>query len=115
MPASVPPTCLSDPRLPESDAIVHVAVWALAVGLVGLAVWTWRGLLVGAVAVFAASLLVEAAQGRYSDTRAVEASDVRANAAGIVVGTVAVAFCYLAYSALSGLFRVTSRRGYPSA
>ena len=75
---------LSDPRLPESDAIVHVAVWALAVGLVGLAVWTWRGLFVGAVAVFAASLLVEAAQGRYSDTRAVEASDVRANAAGVV-------------------------------
>ena len=47
---------LADPRLPESDAIVHVAVWALAVALVGLAVWTWRGLLVGAVAVFAVSL-----------------------------------------------------------
>jgi hypothetical protein len=106
---------LADPRLPESDAIVHVAVWALAVGLVGLAVWTWRGLLVGAVAVFAASLLVEAAQGRWSDTRAVEASDVRANAAGVALGTIAVGVCYSVYSAVSGLFRVTSRRGYPTA
>jgi hypothetical protein len=29
---------LSDPRLPESDAVVHVAVWVLVTGLVGLAV-----------------------------------------------------------------------------
>ena len=94
---------------------MHVAVWALAVGLVGLAVWTWRGLVVGALAVFVVSLLVEAAQGRYSDTRLVEAGDVRANAAGVAVGTVAVGVCYLTSStALSGLFRVTSRRGYPS-
>ncbi len=106
---------LADPRLPESDAIVHVAVWAVAVGLVGLAVWTWRGLLVGAAAVFGASVVVEAAQGRWSDTRAVEASDVRANAAGVALGTIAVGLCYVTYSALSGLFRVTTRRGYPTA
>jgi hypothetical protein len=106
---------LNDPRLPESDAIVHIAVWALAVGLVGLAVWSWRGLVLGAITVFAASLVVEAAQGRWSDTRAVEASDVRANAAGIVFGTIAVGLCYVAYSALSGLLRLTSRRGYPTA
>ena len=72
------------------------------------------GLVIGAVAVFAASLVVEAAQGRWSDTRAVEASDVRANAVGVVVGTVAVGVCYVAYSAIGGLFRVTSRRGYPT-
>ncbi len=96
---------LADPRLPESDAIVHIAVWAIAVALVGVAAWTWRGLLVGAVAVFAASLVVEVAQGRWSDTRAVEASDVRANAVGVVLGTIAVGACYLTYSALSGLFR----------
>ena len=106
---------LADPRLPESDAIVHVAVWALAVGLVGLAVWTWRGLLVGAGAVLAASLVVEAAQGRWSDTRAVEADDVRANAVGVVVGTIAVAACYVFYSAACSLFRVSTRRGYPTA
>jgi hypothetical protein len=106
---------LNDPRIPESDAIVHIAVWALAIGLVGLAVWSWRGLVLGAAAVFAASLVVEAAQGRWSDTRAVEASDVRANAAGIVLGTIAVGLCYVAYSALSGIFRLTWRRGYPTA
>jgi hypothetical protein len=106
---------LADPRLPESDTIVHIAVWAVAVGLVGLAVWTWRGLLLGAVAVFAGSLVVEAAQGRWSDTRAVEASDVRANAVGVALGTIAVGVCYVAYSAVSALFDATSRRGYPTA
>ena len=54
---------------------------------------------------FAVSLLVEAAQGRWSDTRAVEASDVRANAVGVGLGTIGVGVCYLAYSALSGLLR----------
>jgi hypothetical protein len=106
---------LNDPRLPESDAIVHIAVWALAIGLVGLAVWSWHGLVLGAVAVFAASLVVEAAQDRWSDTRAVEASDVRANAAGIALGTIAVGLSYVTYSAVSGLVRLTSRRGYPTA
>ncbi len=106
---------LADPRLPESDAIVHVAVWALAVGLIGLAVWTWRGLLVGAIAVLAASLVVEAAQGLWTDTREVETSDVRANAAGVVLGAAAVGACYLAYSAVGGLFRITSQRGRPTA
>ena len=38
---------LSDPRLPEGDAVVHVAVWALVTGLVGLAVGTWGGLIFG--------------------------------------------------------------------
>ena len=105
---------LADPRLPESDAIVHVAVWALAVGLVGLAVWSWRGLVIGAIAVFAASLVVEAAQGRWSDTRAVEASDVRANATGVVLGTIAVGCAYVAYSASSEPVPA-HRRGYPTA
>ena len=87
---------LTDPRLPESDTIVHVAVWALAVTLVGFAVWRWIGLLVGAaVRVRHASLVVEVAQGRLTDTRAVEASDVRGNLAGVALGTVVVAFCYV--------------------
>ena len=68
-------------------------MWALAVGLVGLAVWSWIGLLIGAVAVFAGSIVVEAAQGRYSDTRAVEASDVRANLTGVAARHVAFAPC----------------------
>ena len=73
------------------------------------------GLLVGAVAVFAASIVVEAAQGRWSDTRAVEASDVGANVAGVAARHDAVGLCYVAYSAVSGLFRVTTCRGYPTA
>jgi hypothetical protein len=106
---------LADPRLPESDAIVHVAVWAVAIGLVGLAVWSWRGLILGAIAVFACSLLVEAAQGRWTDSREVEASDVRANAAGVALGSVAVAACYLLYSALAALIRGRPRARYPAA
>jgi hypothetical protein len=105
---------LADPRRPESDALVHFAVWAVAVVLVGWAVWTWIGLVIGAVAVFAASLIVEAAQGRYSDTRAVEASDVRANLAGVAAGVVVVAASYLAYSALSALFRPAGLGGSPA-
>jgi hypothetical protein len=105
---------LADPRLPQSDAIVHVAVWAIAVVLVGLAVWSWIGLLIGAVAVFAGSMIVESAQGRYTDTRAVEASDVRANLTGVLLGTAFVALSYLAYSALAALFRVRPRAQYPT-
>ena len=101
---------LADPRLPESDAIVHVAVWALAVTLVGFAVWRWIGLLVGAVAVFAVSIVVEAAQGRVTDSRAVEASDVRANLAGVALGTVAVAICYVLYSTVAHLVPVLADR-----
>ena len=71
---------LTDPR--SSDTAVHFAVWALAVILVGWAVWTWIGLLIGAVAVFGASVVVEGLQSRLSTSRSVEAADVRANLAG---------------------------------
>lgn len=94
----------SDPRLPESDALVHIAVWALAIGLVGIAVWSWAGLIVGGIAVLACSLVVEALQGRLSDTRAVEASDAAANALGVAVGATVVAGCYLTWSMLARVF-----------
>lgn len=100
---------LADPRLPEGDVIVHVAVWAVAVLLVGWALWTWIGLLVGAVAVLAGSLVVEALQSRLSDTRSVEASDVRANLAGVVLGTATVAVSYALYSGFRAVLR-TGRR-----
>jgi hypothetical protein len=101
---------LNDPRLPEDDAIVHIAVWALAAVLIGWALWSWIGLAVGAVAVFAGSLMIEALQGSLSTTREVEASDVKANLAGVVLGTTVAAACYLTYSALASMFR---RRPYP--
>ena len=100
---------LDDPRLPENDAIVHVAVWAVAAVLVGWALWSWIGLAVGAIAVFAGSLVIEALQGILSTTRQVESSDVTANLAGVVLGTSVAAACYVIYSALAAVFR---RRTY---
>ena len=40
-----------------------------------------------------------------ADSRAVEASDVRGNLAGVALGTVAVACCYVLYSTVAHLFR----------
>ena len=99
----------SDPRLPASDALVHIAVWALALGLVGVAVWTWRGLGLGAIALFGLSVVIELFQGRFSDTRAVELGDVVANAVGLALGGSAVAVCYLAWSTLARLFSPAAR------
>jgi hypothetical protein len=92
---------LSDPRLPDSDTIVHVVVWAVAVTLVGWALWTWIGLVVGAAVVFAGSLVVEFSQEDLSDTRHLEASDIAANLTGVVLGVVGVAMCYAAYGAVA--------------
>ena len=85
--------------LPESDLIVHVGVWAVAVILAGVAVWSWRRLALAAVFTFTASVFIEAAQGLYTDTRSVEIDDVVANGFGVVAGTALVAMLYLAWSA----------------
>ncbi len=86
-------------QLPSSDSIVHIAVWGAAMALVGLTVWSWRGLVVAAIGVLAVSAVVELGQGVYSSTRSVEFSDALANAMGVVAGTVAAALAYLAWSA----------------
>jgi len=91
-------------QLPGSDAIVHISVWGAAMVLVGLAVWTWRGLLIAALSVFTISIFVEVAQGVYSTSRAVEPSDAIANGVGVGVGTVAAAIAYLLWSVGSMLF-----------
>lgn len=96
-----PAQIATDPRLPEGDSLVHIAVWGLAIVMVGLAVWTWRGLAVGGVVVFVASIVVEVAQGRYTDTRVVELDDIVANGVGIVLGSLVVAACYLIWSAVA--------------
>jgi hypothetical protein len=93
----------STDQLPESDFIVHVGLWAVAAVLVGWTIWSWRGLLLGALTVFTLSVLVEAAQGTYSDTRAVEAGDVAANAVGVGVGAAVVGVCYLVWSLFGAL------------
>jgi len=91
-------------QLPGNDAIVHIAVWATAMALVGLTVWTWRGLVISAVGVLAISVFVEVGQGVYSSSRAVERSDVLANTLGVALGTVAAAMAYLLWSIGSVLF-----------
>ena len=89
--------------LPPTDFVVHVAIWAVVAALVGLTVWTWRGLVVASSALVTASVALELAQGRWSSTRAVEASDAIANFLGIAAGTVVAAACYLAWSGAAGL------------
>lgn len=100
---------VTDGRTPGSDAIVHIGVWAVAVTLIGLAIWRWSGLIVAALATFAASVFIETGQGRYSDTRAVEMSDVLANAVGVALGTMLCVGCYLVWSAVSGLISAARR------
>lgn len=100
---------LNDPRLPRSDTIVHIAVWAVATVLVGWALWSWIGLIVGSIAVFALSAVIEQLQGSVATTREVDPTDVTANLAGVAAGAAFVACCYVAYSALAALF---ARRPY---
>lgn len=103
--ASERASALGDGRLPESDAIVHIGVWAIATLLVALTIWTWWGLVVTAITVFSSSLLVEFAQGRYSSSRSVEVSDVFANAVGVSMGIVAATVCFALWSGVSGAAR----------
>ncbi len=91
--------------LPGNDAIVHIGVWAVATTLVALTLWRWSTLIPVAVAVFAASVMVELGQGRYSTSRAVEVSDLLANGVGVGVGISAAALCMLAWSSVSRALR----------
>ncbi len=78
-------------QVPRSDFDVHVAIWAIAALLVGLAMWSWLSLLVGNGLVFGVSVALELAQAGYTRSRAVQLGDVAANAVGVVAGTLAVA------------------------
>lgn len=93
----------ADEHLPESDAMVHIGVWAVAVILVGLTVWSWRGLALTAIVVFATSVATEIGQGRFSQTRSVEGGDIVANAIGTMVGVAVTACAYLAWSSAAAL------------
>lgn len=95
--------------LPGNDAIVHIGVWSVAAFLVMLTVWRWSALIPVAIAVFGASVAVEFGQGRYSSSRAVEFSDIMANAVGVGVGIAAAGFCMLGWSAVSRAVRETRR------
>ena len=90
-------------QLPGSDVVVHIAVWATAMALVGLTIWTWRGLMAASLVVLATSAVVEIAQGVYSSTRVVERSDALANAVGVGVGTLVAISAYISWSIVSSL------------
>lgn len=87
--------------LPGNDAIVHIGVWAVATLLVVLTIWRWAALLPVAVGIFVASVFVEIGQGRYSSSRAVEFSDVLANAVGVTLGAGGAVACMAVWSAVS--------------
>lgn len=101
---------VTEGELPQTDFIVHVAIWTVLAALVGLAVWSWRGLVVAAVVVAAASGLLELAQGRYATTRVVEMRDMAANLLGVGLGVVLAALCYVVWSAFAALGRSLARR-----
>ena len=99
-----PARLAADPRLPSSDTLVHIGVWGAAMLLVGLAVWSWRGLGVGAAIVFAVSAAIEVGQDRYTNTRTFEMGDIVANGIGVALGTAVAAGCYLLWSGVAQLF-----------
>lgn len=111
---SRPARLAADPRLPSGDAIVHIGVWATAMLLVGLALWSWRGLVVGAAATFVASAAIEVGQGRYTDGRTPQFSDLAANGVGVAAGTVTSAGCYLLWSLGAQQFGGSASRGRTS-
>jgi hypothetical protein len=89
----------------QTDFMVHVALWAVVAALAGVAVWTWRGLMIVVGVLAVTSLGVELAQGRYSSSRNVQASDAAANLAGLSLGAVAVGVCYLTWSIAASILR----------
>lgn len=79
-------------ELPRSDFVVHVALWALATALVGLAMGSTWSRIVAAAGVLLYSAAVEVAQGALTYTRTPQAADMLANAVGVGAGlAVAVA------------------------
>ena len=93
------------PDVTQPDFMVHVALWAVVTVLVGLTIWTWRGLVFAAAALVLGSLGLELAQGRYAPTRNVEASDALGNILGIALGAAGAALCYLAWSGGAAVVR----------
>ncbi|MAT03749.1 MAG: hypothetical protein CL424_01725 [Acidimicrobiaceae bacterium] len=83
------PAELAGEAASQPDLVVHVAIWAVVSMLAVLTVWSWRATPVIVVATVAASFAIELAQGVWSDTRAVQRSDMGANLLGVCVGAAA--------------------------
>lgn len=106
---NLPPGAVAD-EVTQPDFVVHVTLWMIVAALTGLAIWTWRGLVIAAGSLAPVSLGLELAQGRLADTRAVEASDAAANLIGIAVGATFAGICYLAWSTAAAARRRRSTR-----
>ncbi len=108
--ADSPVRLAADGHLSEGDAIVHIGVWAVAIILFGMMVWSWRWLAVSAIGIFAMSIAIELGQGPLSETRSVESGDVMANATGVAVGIAVTACAYLAWSAIAAALPKSTQR-----
>jgi len=84
-------------RVPQSDFDVHVAIWAVAALLVGLAMWSWASLVIGSAAVLTASAGIELSQHFVTRSRNVQLQDLLGNLLGVTTGTCAVAAFALAW------------------
>lgn len=83
-------------RVPQSDFGVHVALWAVAALLLGLAMWSWASLVMSSTAVLVVSVALELAQQVFTQARTVQFGDLMGNVLGVVIGTGAVAaFAFL--------------------
>ena len=75
-------------------------MWTVATILVALAIWTWRGLAVASILVFAYSVVVELAQGPFS-ARSVQFKDVVYNGLGVTVGVTIALIGYLLWDVVA--------------
>jgi len=96
-------------EIPPTDFVAHVAIWVVVTTLIGLAIWTWRGLALGVAVLAGAGVLLELAQGRYATARTVQAADAFANLLGVGFGAVVAGACYLLWSAGATLGRALRR------
>ena len=81
-------------RLPEADFVIR--------GGCDGGVWLeLAGDELVAAGCLTSGVIIELAQGRYSDTRSVELDDIVADGAGVAIGTCAVALMYLIWNGLA--------------
>lgn len=107
-----PAALARDPRLPDGDMLVHIGVWAAATILVGWALWSWGGVLIGSAGVLMTSYVVEFMQERVTDTRVFDIGDLAANTLGVLLGAAVVAVSYLLWNTIGTLLMRARQRSH---
>ena len=87
----------------QPDLVLHLVIWAVVSVLAVLAVWSWRATPLVAVVVAVGSLVIELGQDVWSDTRAVERSDMAANLLGTGIGVAVAVVVMGLWSAIAAL------------